>query len=64
MDPKSHGNYSHIIMEAAMWMKMAFVIDSPSDRVPAEASSWDRGRTEVCGGDKIVLGLALGVSGF
>ena len=33
--------------------------DSPSDRVQAEASRWDRGRTKACGGGRIVSGLPL-----
>ena len=51
-------------MEAARLMKMASVMDSPSDRVPTEASRWDHERTEACSGDNIILGLALGFLEF
>ena len=52
-------NYSHIIGRAARLMKKPFVIDSPSDRLPKKASRWDRGRTEVCGGEKDILDGSL-----
>jgi hypothetical protein len=51
-------------MEAARLMKIASPMDSPSGRAPKNASRLDHGRTEACVGNKIVSGLAPGVSVF
>jgi hypothetical protein len=40
------------------------VFDSPSDKVPEKASRWDRGRTETCGGGKVISGGSLLVSQY
>ena len=45
-------------------MKMASPMIPSSGRVPEQGSRWDRFGTEACGGNKIVSGLALRVSGF
>ena len=50
----SYGNYSHIIMEATRLMKIASPMVSHFGRVPKKASKSDRGRTEACGGRRIV----------
>ena len=45
-------------------MQTPSVISSPSGRVPEKASTWDRRRTEACGGGKSVSGGSLGVPGI
>ena len=57
-------NYSHIIERAAWLMKKPSMIDSPSGRVPEKASRWDRGRTETCGGRKVISCGSLLVSQY
>src|SRR3990170_5948649 len=57
-------NYSHIIRRAARLMKKTSMIDSPSGRVLEKASRWDRGRTEACGGVKVIRGGSLMVSKY
>ena len=57
-------NYSHIIMEVARLMKRPPWMGFPFGRAPKQGSRWDHFKTEACGGDKIVSGLALRVLGF
>jgi hypothetical protein len=54
-------NYSRIIGRAARLMKNPSVIDSPSGRLPAEASRWDLSGTETCGGGKSISWTPLRV---
>ena len=40
------------------------MINSPSDRVSEKASRWDHGRTETCGGEKVISGGSVLVSQY